>query len=382
MPTASGRDAPPRRLVLVGAGHAHLETLRHAAEITRRGHALTLIAPGPFWYSGLATGVLGGRHPAALDQVDVGRLVRAAGGRFLEDRATAIDPDARLVRRVDGAPVPYDVLALDVGSVVPTDAVPGLAEQARTVKPIAELERLRLDLLAPGSSDEPTRLLIVGGGATACEVAGNVLRLGADQRLDLRVTLVARSDRLMPDWPDSAARRVHANLVARGAHLHLGDGLARVEPGRAITASGQTIPFDRIVAAHGLVPAPLLRHSGLPLDDAGALRVDRFLRSIADPAVFGGGDAVALEGQPLPRVGVHAVRQGSILRHNLLATLEGQPLRAYQPQRRMLQILNLGDDTGLATWGSLHLHGRLALWLKDRIDRRFLARHQPTHGPA
>src|SRR5205814_2347000 len=61
-----------RRAVLLGAGHAHLFTLKRTAEFVRRGFELVLVAPEVFWYSGLATGVLAGLYPPELDQIDVG----------------------------------------------------------------------------------------------------------------------------------------------------------------------------------------------------------------------------------------------------------------------------------------------------------------------
>jgi NADH dehydrogenase FAD-containing subunit len=85
---------------------------------------------------------------------------------------------------------------------------------------------------------------------------------------------------------------------------------------------------------------------------------------------------VALQDRKLARVGVYAVRQAPILTYNLLATLEHRPLRRFHPQKRFLLILNLGDDDGLATWGPLAWRGRTPFRIKDRIDRRFLARYQ------
>ena len=78
-----------RRVVLVGAGQAHLHTLQHAAEFARRGVELVVIAPEDFWYSGLATGVLGGRYSPELDQVDIAALLGA--GRFVRERVVKID---------------------------------------------------------------------------------------------------------------------------------------------------------------------------------------------------------------------------------------------------------------------------------------------------
>ena len=75
-------------------------------------------------------------------------------------------------------------------------------------------------------------------------------------------------------------------------------------------------------------------------------------------------------------VGVYAVREAPVLCHNLLASLGGRPLRRFRPRRRFLLILNLGDGTGLLTWGPFSWHSRLAFWLKDRIDCAFLRAYQ------
>jgi NADH dehydrogenase FAD-containing subunit len=44
-----------KRVVLLGAGHAHLYALKRAREFARRGYELVVVAPDAFWYSGLAT---------------------------------------------------------------------------------------------------------------------------------------------------------------------------------------------------------------------------------------------------------------------------------------------------------------------------------------
>jgi NADH dehydrogenase FAD-containing subunit len=142
------------------------------------------------------------------------------------------------------------------------------------------------------------------------------------------------------------------------------------------TADGKRVPYDFLVHALGLTPPPILRATGLPTSADGALLVDPFLRSVADGRVFGGGDCIALQGRELAKVGVYAVREAPVLFHNLLASLQGRRLRRFRPQRRFLLILNLGDGTGLLTWGRFSWHSRLAFWLKDRIDCAFLRAYQ------
>src|SRR5690242_11414168 len=131
-----------RRVVLLGAGHAHLDAIRYARSFTSRGFELVVVAPGPFWYSGLATGMLGGAYSPEEDQIDVARLVERGGGRFIRDTVQTIDPSCRTVILNSGPPLEYDVVSFNLGSEVPLSAVPRLAERATPVKPIENLSRL------------------------------------------------------------------------------------------------------------------------------------------------------------------------------------------------------------------------------------------------
>jgi NADH dehydrogenase FAD-containing subunit len=361
------------RVLLLGAGHAHLSVLANAARLTRRNAEVVIVAPDDFWYSGLATGVLAGQYEPALDVIDVGALAARAGARFVRDAATAIDPGARRVTLASGASLGYDVLSLDVGSEVPAASIPGAAIHGLPVKPVSNLTRLRGDLEARWRRGERPRLVVVGAGNSGCEVAAAAAQLAVSRSGTVRITVLADTDRVLPAVPAVAARGVARALRQRGIRIRTAAAVTAVTAERVCVADGPAEPFDVLVVATGLVPPALLRQSGLATDEAGALHTDTTLRARDDPAVFGAGDCIAFEGRALPRIGVHAVRQAAVLLHNLGAVLDGDPLRRYRPQRRALLILNLGDGTGLATWGGFAWRGRAAFWLKDRIDRRWLA---------
>jgi NADH dehydrogenase FAD-containing subunit len=370
--------------VLVGAGHAHLHTIRQAAEFVREGFELVLVAPDAFWYSGLATGMLGGQYPPELDHVNVGALIERGGGRFVQDHVTAIDVARQRILLAQGEPLDFDVISLNLGSGVPADAISGLAQHATLVKPIRNLWNLRRTLeeqFASSDGKHSLRVVIVGGGPTGCELAANVRQLADDRRGAVDVTVLAEAERLLESIPRRAAERVVRVLERRGVKIQTHSAVERIESGEAILSDGRRVPFDLLVGAIGLRPSPLVRATGLPCDVEGALIVDEHLRSVASPLVLGGGDCVALRGRRLAKVGVYAVRQAPILCHNLLATLAGRPLARFRPQRRFLLILNLGDGRGLAIWGPFWWLGRTAFWLKDRIDRRFLASYQDGLPP-
>jgi NADH dehydrogenase FAD-containing subunit len=370
-----------RRAVLLGAGHAHLFTLKRTAEFVGRGFELVLAAPENFWYSGLATGVLAGIYPPELDQIDVGALVVKGGGRFLRARATAIDVAAQTVSLDTGSSLSYDVLSCNLGSEVALDAIPGAATYGYAVKPVRNLWELRQALearLGPESPRQPLRVVIVGGGASGCEIAASIQHLVAAHGGQAHISVLARGDSLLEQLSRGAAEKMVRILERRGVRLALRAPVVRVESQAVTTADGNEVPYEFLVHATGLTPPALLRATGLPTSADGALLVDASLRSVADPRVFGGGDCIALQGRELAKVGVYAIREAPVLCHNLLASLEGQPLRRFRPQHRFLLILNVGDGTGLLTWGPFSWHSRLAFWLKDRIDRAFLRAYQTT----
>ena len=363
-----------KRLVLVGAGHAHLYTLKRAGSFVERGHEVTLIAPDDFWYSGLATGMLGGWYPPELDRIAVGALVSRAGGQFVQDYVTGIDTGGRTVTLGGGGALPYDALSLDLGSETPPipgeDLQPNRCFAAKPIWRLWELHRtIEQRLAASGAQLLP--IVVAGGGATAFELAGNLLRLGEASGSRLSVVILAGREGTLAQLPPRAAQAVIDALRRRGATILAGRA-AQVRSDEVVTAAGHSHPYDLFLNATGLRPHPLARAASLPVAADGAMIVDAHLRSPADPVVHGGGDAVAFEGCRLPQAGVYAIRQAPVLCANLLASLEGQAPKRFVPQRRYLWIMNLGAGTGLAARGSLWWRGRSAFWLKHWIDLRFL----------
>lgn len=368
--------------VLLGAGHAHLYTIQRAAAFRRHGFGLVLVAPGPFWYSGLATGMLGGTYPPELDQIDVAALVQAGSGRFVSGHAARIDAARRTVVLQDGQEIAYDALSINVGSeAIPLPGTDGAAN-VYPLKPLEHLWRLRRDLEAAGTT--PRRVVVVGGGASGGEIALNVRacldRVGAHAS---SVTMLAAGERLFEQFAPSAAAKAARWLLARRVDVRLRERATAVRDGAVLTEAGNRWPFDFLVNAAGLKPPAFLRASGLAVDDTGAVRVNRHLQAVDEPSIFGGGDCVAFEERPLARIGVYAVREAPVIFHNLLAFLQGgetAALQAFKAQRSFLLILNVGGGKALAVWRRFSWQGRLAFRLKDFLDRRFLAASRRAIG--
>ena len=362
-----------KRILLIGAGHAHLYAAWHAGDLVRQGLEVTLVDPDRFWYSGLATGMLGGMYEGEADQVDPEPLVEKRGGRFIRDAVVSLDRRRRVARLRSGAELAYDAVSLNVGSEVSLDGVPGAATYALPVKPTRDMLRVRRRLEELFARGATVRVVVAGGGASGCEVAANVAALARRHEAQVEVMLISRSNRLLPRFPAVASRGVAAALQRLGVMVSVGCAVDEATPGRVVCSDGRRPGFDLLVMATGLRAPGLVGCLGVAVGEKGGVLVRSTLQSVDDPAILAVGDCADLLGRALDRLGVFAVRQSPILLHNLAAILTGGRLAEFRPQRRCLSILNLGKEGGLAVWGSLAWRGRLALVWKDRIDRRFLA---------
>lgn len=368
---AGGRAAP--RIVLVGAGHAHLHLVRRAAQLARTGARVTLVDPGTFTYSGTSTGTLAGQYATGFGCLDVEPLAASCGVRLIKDRVVGREEPDRLALGSGGS-VPYDLASFNVGSEVPLEGIPGAAEHALPVKPVSNLIAIRRSLEEKWAAGGRTvRVVVAGSGASACEVAAGVDGLAWRRGAPVEVTLVAGSSGLLPEHPPHAGAHLERLLVARGVRVLKGRRMTGSEPVSALLDDGGRLPADLQVMATGLRPPALIRELGL--GETG-LEVGPDLCCVHDPRVFGAGDCLAFLPRPLPRLGVFSVREARVLLHNLSARILGAPLRPYRPQKRWLSILNLGRGDALALRGRWSWTGRSSLHLKHLLDSRFLARHR------
>ena len=363
-------------LLLVGAGHAHLHLVERAAELVSAGYRVRLLAPRYFHYSGLASATAAGSVPSNDGRIDVAVLADRAGVDFHEGTLASLDRGARVATTADGAEIAYDVLSLNIGSVVAPAGI-SVDDAVLRVKPLSSLAGLD-HLLASAATSERSgsrpvsgvRITIVGGGATGLELAAHLaVRPGV-----ARVQLLEAGRIVGADLPAGARRRLDKLLAARGVVVRTGCPITHLRAQVSRCADGNELTHDVAILATGLSAPPLVAELGLG-DDRG-VPVRATLQHPEHDEIYAAGDCAHFLPRPLPRIGVHGVRQGPVLHGSLLARAAGETLPTYRPQRRALAVLDLGGGTALATWGERWWEGAAALRLKRWIDRRWLRRYQ------
>ncbi|MEN6441956.1 MAG: FAD-dependent oxidoreductase [Syntrophobacter sp.] len=366
----------PRHLILAGGGHAHLTCLKNLKEFVRRGHGVTVIGPSSHhYYSGMGPGMLAQTYRPREIRFNIQEMARIGGASFLKGMVEMVKPAEKRLVLTSGEEVSYDVVSFNTGSTVPTADLP-IAPDAGvfTVKPLEQLIQAR-QRIKDRLMGKPHHILIAGGGPAGLEITANLWRLASDMGGDARITLVA-GRRLMGDFPEKVRTLALQSLTARRVEVIEGTYLKEVQTNLALLEDGRMLPFDMLFLALGVRPTGLFRNSGLPTGPDGGLLVNDFLQSVAHPEIFGGGDCISFQPRPLDKVGVYAVRENPILFHNLLAALDGGNMRRFKPGGPYLLIFNLGNGRAIFSKKQLVFDSRLAFWLKDYLDRRFMRKFQ------
>lgn len=396
-----------KRLLLVGGGHAHVEVLRRFAMRPEAGVAITLVTPARHApYTGMLPGFIAGHYRWGDIHIDLQALAQRSATTLALTAVERIDASAHVAHCADGTRHSFDVCSIDVGSVPRMD-VPGARAHALGVKPVERFVERWQSLLVELREGARSKVAVVGGGAGGVEIllamqyaataehfghraaadgiggppaANGAIRGAGGERAATRgvprFQLLTDAPHILPGHSANVRRIFERVLARRAVVVHSDARVDAVSAGALHCADGRSIDADLITWTISAAAAPWIATSGFATDDQGFLRVGRTLQSTSHAAVFGGGDAVAVQGMKLPKAGVFAVRQGPVLADNLRAALRGEPLQPFVSSARALNLISTGGRRAVMAWGGFALEGAWVWRWKDWIDRRFMRRYR------
>ena len=373
---ASPAPSPPARtqqLVLLGAGHAHLQVLIQLAAQPLPGTAVILVTPHPGQlHSNMVPGFAAGHYTLDNCTTALEPLVQRSGIRWIQRSAIGVDAQNQSIQLDDGSTLPFDWLSVNTGTVQDRDKLernmPGAREHGLFLRPVEAFCALWPRVVELGNT-RPLRIAVLGTDAAGVELA-----LATRHRLpSAAVTLVCGKEPPGANFPPAVQHRLLAVLKKRKVTL-LQDVALSLTAQAIQLGCGADLACDvPLLATRTLAPS-WLAGSGLALDAQGFLAVDMYQRSTSHSRVFAAGGVSKRADHPLARGSAHSARAGTSLAFNLAAAITGAALKPYKPSGRHLHLLSCGGKYAVASWGGFSAQGRWVWWLKNWMDRRFVAR--------
>nr|WP_281372355.1 FAD-dependent oxidoreductase [Novosphingobium hassiacum] len=356
---------------MAGGGHAHLAVLADWARQPLADTTRVLVTSSRHSvYSGMVPGWLAGIYDRKQLLIDLAPLAERAGAELVIAEVTGVDPVRQSLQLSTGVEMGFDLLSLAIGGEIESVCFSSLGKDVLPIRPMDEFIHRWQELRQSG-----LRLHVggIGGGA-----AGVELILGVDAALRTagrrgKVALIAPADGFLAGHATKVRNLALAELARREIEVHFASAEATGDA--LVLSNGEHLSFDVVIVATGSRAPGWIKASGLACSDDGFVSVGAEMRSVSHPAIFAAGDIIERVDRKLARSGVHAVKAGPVLAANLRAVVCGGKLRQYQPSGRTLYLLATGDRRAILSWGGFATVGRLAWWLKDQIDRRFVRRY-------
>ncbi|MBT8341813.1 MAG: NAD(P)/FAD-dependent oxidoreductase [Desulfatitalea sp.] len=379
---------PGRRIVILGGGYAGMTA---ATALKGIDATVTLVNRNSYHYltTLLHQPAVGSRDYRELS-VDIRKLLPSPVD-FLRGRVEGIDMAEKCVsvrQRGRGIELPYDTLLVCLGSEPRFYKIPGLEENALTLKNLnaSRLAKDRLEEALLALDDEPEEIrhftvIIGGGGLAGVELAGELidsldeLANGLDfPASNFRIVIIEGGASILAGLDPVIVSRAVDYFSRRGVKLLTGRRIVSVEKRRVLLSDGSAVDAGVIFWTGGVRGSSVMETSGFPVAEGGRMQVNAFLQTDKWPDVFVIGDCGVCRGKDgsvLPPTAWLAVQQGQHVAENIRRHFSGVPMMPFVPKTGTV-LLSLGRRHALGKISGRLVSGIGAAILKDALAFRYI----------
>lgn len=355
------------KVLVVGGGFAGVKV---ALELSEDEHFdVTLLSnQSDFrYYPTLYRTATGGKR--ASSSVPLPVIFEGKKVAVIQGEAKTLDRKARTVTTQDET-LPYDTLVLALGVVTNYFGIPGLAENAYSVKSTEEALRFKNSIhqdCLDGKLDEKN-YMIVGGGPTGIELAGSlpayvrhVMTNHGIKQKTVNVRLVEAAPRLLPRLPKHTSTRVRNRLKKLGVKIELGK-VVQGQTADDLTVSGKPIKTHTVVWTAGVTNHPFFKDNGFILMPRGKVATDIYLQT--EDNIFVAGDNA---NTPYSGLAQTAVRDGAFIASNLKCRVRGRTMKPYRPMTPTT-VIPVGERWAAVNFKNFRLYGIVGYLLRNAAD--------------
>ncbi|MDZ7750364.1 MAG: NAD(P)/FAD-dependent oxidoreductase [Gammaproteobacteria bacterium] len=376
-------EQPARTVAIVGGGFAGITVARRLErQLPDHWRILLLSRENYITYNPLLAEVVGASILPGHVVAPIRQMVHRSSFRMVNVSRVDLEQRRLIMAEPDAEPVHWDRLVLACGVRADLGRVPGMAEHAVPLKLLGDALALRNRILVqleraarqpdPEVRRALTRFVVVGGGFSGVEVAGEIQDFLAEavryypevDAADCRVAVVHSRDRLLNEISEGLGRYAEKRMRRNGIDIHLGARVAQVD-GRGVELSGGgRVEGATVVATIGTAPMGLIEGVALPKEKGRIVTAPDL--SVQDhPDIWALGDCAWVinqaDGQPSPPTAQFAVRQAALVADNLVRREAGRDTRPFHYRSRG-QLASIGHNKAVAEIYGLRLSGFPA-WL-------------------
>ena len=276
----------------------------------------------------------------------------------------------------------YDHLIIGVGNITNYYNLPGLEENALTMKSLGDAIFLRNRLIQNMEEADfecthartPLMTIVVAGGGFAgvetIAAVNDFLREAIPfynnlQERDLRIVLVHSGAVILPELSEKLGAYAGSKLTERGVEIRLNTRVLGYRNGIVELSDGSNVATNTLVWTAGTAPHPIL--DTVPCrKERGRLATNEYMEVLDWPGVWAVGDCASIPdprtGKPYPPTAQHALRQGRVLARNMCAAIRGGVKKPFIFST-LGQLAAIGKRTGVAQMFGFNFSGFVAWWL-------------------
>ena len=154
-------------------------------------------------------------------------------------------------------------------------------------------------------------------------------------------------------------------MADRGVEFLINTAVRSVSNNEVALSDGTVIETNTLLWTAGASPNPLLEMLDCE-KERGRLITNEFLEVNGYPGVWALGDCAAVPdpatGKPCPPTAQHALRQGKIAAHNILAAIRGGSRKRFK-FKTIGALATIGRRTGVARIMGINFSGFIAWWM-------------------
>jgi len=375
------------KIVILGAGYGGIMAAqRLQKELNYNEADVTLVNKHEYHY--FTTHL---HMPAAgTDEVEnayvpISKLIDEFKIDFVKSTVKEIRLQDKKVILEDGT-LTYDYLIIGVGGETETFGVPGMVENALSIRSINSVRVIREHIekqFARYKQDPRPELLtfVVGGaGFTGIEFVGElsdrIPQLCRNHGIDpslVKIYNVEAAPTALPGFDPELVEYAMDVLRKKGVNFKIGTAIKECTP-EGVQLPEEFIKSATVIWTGGVRGSRLIEQAGIENMRA-RVKVDAYLRAPGHEDVYVIGDNSLMinpaNERPFPPTAQMAMQQGPAAASNIVASIRKQPLKAFAYQSKGT-VASLGKNEAIGVVGSKKLKGFWAAQLKKIIDIRWL----------